>query len=131
MNSNSSEILLIFKPDLLRRKLLGEIITILERKSIYLHTFHSFIWNKKLLHKFYEEQIGKSFFESMVNVMNKQDSIVCLAFSDQINIYNFFTKLKGNVVNPEVGSLRFHYAFNTSENSLHASSSNENFLKEK
>ena len=126
-----NQTLLIIKPDIVKKNLIGEIINILEKENIKIKNIKMFKLNKNNAQIFYDEHKNKKFYNELVDFMIS-GSIVALIL-EGTNIIIKTRKLIGNTdfKKAENGTIRKNFATSLTKNAVHASDSYESFKKEK
>lgn len=122
--------LVLIKPDAMERKLMGEIISIYEKKGFSISALKIVKPSKKIAEEHYAEHKGKPFYEPLVNFITKGE--VCAVVMEGENIIDAVRKLNGatDPLNAEPGTIRGRYALSKSENAVHASDSVESAERE-
>ena len=122
--------LLLIKPNAVRNKHIGHIITILEENNFHFCALKIFRFNRELAEHFYAEHKGKSFFEKLLNFMMSDFIVAIIVQKD--NAVQELRDLIGDV-NPEKrkpGTIRYLYAEGITENAVHASDSIDSAKRE-
>lgn len=128
-----NKIWIILKNDTLKNRNLGNILSILENKNCIIEEIFTLKVSKNFLCEFYSEHSNKFFFKEMLNVMLDKNILVVkflYNISTETDFLTYLNKLKGNTLKPKVGTIRFCFAKNSLENSIHVSDSWSNFNKE-
>lgn len=122
--------LVLIKPDAMERKLMGEIISIYEKKGFHISALKIAKPTRKMAEEHYAEHKGKPFYESLVNFITKGE--VCALVIEGENIIDAVRKINGatDPLNAEPGTIRGRYAASKSENAVHASDSIESAERE-
>lgn len=122
--------LLIIKPDAVKNKVVGKIITILENNNIDIIKIKKILLNKIDVELFYLEHKDKPFYLELVNFMIS-DSVVVLILKDY-DVIAKIRKLVGhtNFKLAEIGTIRNMFGSSLTQNAVHASDSYESFLRE-
>ena len=121
--------LLFIKPDGVKRKVVGEIISILE-KNFTIRGIKMVKMDRKMAEKFYEMHMGKEFFESLVDYV-VSGPIVAILLSGE-DVINRLREVVGST-DPEKakqGTIRRLYGIDIQKNTVHASDSPENARRE-
>lgn len=115
--------LVLIKPDAMERKLMGEIISIYEKKGFHISALKIVKPTKKMAEEHYAEHKGKPFYENLVNFITKGE--VCAMVIEGENVIEAVRKINGatDPLNAEPGTIRGRYALSKSENAVHASDS--------
>lgn len=123
--------LLIIKPDIIKKKIIGEIISFLEKNNIEIIYIHMLRLDIETVKDFYQIHSKKIFFNELVEFMTA-DRIVMLILKGE-DIINKTRNLVGNTnfEKAEDNTIRKKFATNLTKNAVHASDSKESFLKEK
>jgi len=122
--------LVLIKPDAMERKLMGEIISIYEKKGFHISALKIVKPTKKMAEEHYAEHKGKPFYENLVNFITKGE--VCAMVIEGENVIEAVRKINGatDPLNAEPGTIRGRYALSKSENAVHASDSIESAERE-
>ncbi len=116
----------IIKPDAVKRNLIGEINTQIEKNNMKIVAQKMMLLSLKDAQGFYFVHKDRAFFNDLCEFMTSGPIVVqVLMGKDVINRYR---KLMGatNPSNSEEGSLRKSYGLSVEENSVHGSDSEEN-----
>jgi len=122
--------LVLIKPDAMERRLMGEIITIYEKKGLNITAVKVLKPTAEIAKEHYSEHVDKPFFPSLFNYITKGK--VCALVIEGDNAVNVVRKINGatNPLNAEAGTIRGLYAISMSENSVHSSDSVESAERE-
>jgi len=122
--------LVLIKPDAMERKLMGEIISIYEKKGFHISALKIVKPTKEMAEEHYAEHKGKPFYERLVNFITKGE--VCALVIEGENIIEAVRKINGatDPLDAEPGTIRGRYALSKSENAVHASDSIESAERE-
>jgi len=115
--------LVLIKPDAMERKLMGEIISIYEKKGFHISALKIVKPSRELAEEHYAEHKGKPFYERLVNFITRGE--VCAMVIEGENVIEAVRKINGatDPLNAEPGTIRGRYALSKSENAVHASDS--------
>jgi len=118
---------LLLKPDALQKKVVGEIISMVERAGFNILNIRMKRWTKEEAEKFYAVHRGKEFFEGLVEFMISGPVIGLLL--EKENAIEDLRKLVGatDPSKAEPGTIRHKYGTNVRVNAVHASDSQESF----
>lgn len=122
--------LFIIKPNAMRKKQLGEIISILEKNGLVIKKIKIEHFTRERAEGFYEIHKGKPFFQRLIDFMISGP--VTILVLEHENCVDYIRRLIGST-DPsmaEPGTIRKMYADNVTENAVHASDSLENAEKE-
>lgn len=113
----------IFKPDVIKKNLIGEIINIFEKKNLKIVAMKMLHLTPQQAEKFYEEHKGRPFFPDMVKFMsNSPVLVICLQGENAIK---FNREIMG-ATNPQEareGTIRKIYGESIESNAVHGSDS--------
>ncbi len=117
--------LVILKPDAVRRKLIGEIISRFERKNLTINQMKVMNIDKELALLHYAHVKKYSIFEEMISYMTSGPVVVMImSGSNAISIVRNMIG-KTSCVESPTGTIRGDYGFHCFENLIHASDSEE------
>lgn len=116
----------MLKPDAIQRKLMGQILTRIERKGLQIKNMKMFTLNEAILKEHYAHLKDKPFFPEIVEYMTS-GPVVGMIVSGA-NAVAAMRKILGatNPLEAEVGTIRGDFALETRYNLVHASDSVEN-----
>ncbi len=122
--------LLIIKPDATERNLTGHIIGRLERAGFTIAEMRMVRLDENEARRFYAVHEGKHFLESLVKFMTSGPVVPILL--EKENAVEDLRTLIGatNPARAACGTIRQEIALDIEKNSVHASDSNENAVKE-
>lgn len=126
----TEQTLLLIKPNATQKHHIGEILSIVEKHGFNILKLKSFVFDLTLAHQFYEEHIGKEFFERLIKFMTSGLIVAALLEKDEA-VYNL-RNLIGDT-NPEKrkpDTIRYLYADTITENAVHASDTHDHALRE-
>ena len=115
--------LVLIKPDAMKRKLMGEIISIYEKSNLYISKIKIIRATIEIAEEHYEEHKEKPFFHELIDYITSGE--VCALIVEGDNAVEEVRKLNGatDPKNANPSSIRGRYALSKSENSVHASDS--------
>jgi len=122
--------LVLLKPDIVRRKLIGRILSIYEENGLIIEKMYICNAQKGILDKHYEEHINRDFYPKLVNYMTSDRIVAVLVAGEEA--VQLVRDING-ATNPEKAmpnTIRFLYGENITENSVHGSASLEEARKE-
>lgn len=122
--------LAIIKPDATERNIIGEIISMIEKREFRITRLSSMILTESKAKEFYDIHSSKPFFNALVEYMTS--GMIIAIELEKDNAVKDFRELIGNT-NPDDakdGTIRKKFAINQSNNSIHGSDSIENAIKE-
>lgn len=122
--------LLIIKPDIVKKNLIGKVISIIEENNITIEdicTLQLTIENAQL---FYMEHKNKNFFNELIEFITSSKIVVLFLTGE--NIIEKTRKLIGhtNFKNAEENTIRKLFATSLTENAVHASDSKDSSKRE-
>jgi len=117
--------LIILKPDAVKRKLIGKIISRFENKNFNIEEIKFCIIKKELVEIHYSHVKELSIYEDMLNYMISGPSMIMIIEGENViqTIRNMIGKTKSSESNP--GTIRGDYGSHKFENLIHASDSVE------
>ena len=126
----NERVLVLIKPDAMRRKIMGEIISMYERKGLNISRIDILTPNEKIISAHYQDYLEKPFFPELLDFMTSGP--VCAMVIEGENSIAKVRKINGSTdpLQAEMGSIRAKYAESKSINCVHASDSVENAEKE-
>lgn len=123
--------LAILKPDIMARHLEKEVIQTLEKEGFKILATQNISMNKWQAEYFYKSHKEKDFFKELIQYMTSYDSLLMVL--EKENAIEDLRNLIGPT-QPEKGDpkkhLRARFGESTTRNSIHASDSYENALRE-
>ena len=126
----SDQTLIVVKPDGIRRKLLGKIISRFEDKGFRITDLRFFVFSPEEADEFYSVHKGKPFFEDLVSFISSGPAVACVLEGehavDTVRLMIGATKS----FEAATGTIRGDYGLGLTENVIHASDSPESFIKE-
>ena len=122
--------LIVIKPDGIRRRLIGKIISRFEDKGFEVKDLRFFIFSPKKADEFYSVHKEKPFFEELVSFISSAPVVACVLEGD--NVITTVRQMTGATKSFEAaaGTIRGDYGLGVTENVIHASDSAESFIKE-
>ena len=122
--------LAILKPDALRRGLVGDILSRIERKGMRIVGMKLIQIDRALAERHYAEHKGKPFYESLVSFMTGEPSIVMVVEGQDAVPLLRLVMGATNPLQATPGSIRGDYAYNMTYNLIHGSDSPETAKRE-
>ncbi len=122
--------LIIIKPDAVKGKKIGKIISIYEENGLSIEMMKIEVPTFLELEKHYEEHKEKSFFKSLVSFMSSGLAVIMVASGE--NVVAKVRALNGatNPENADVGTIRNLYGNSVQENAVHGSATIEDAERE-
>ena len=122
--------LVLIKPRVIKRGLLGKIITIYEDKGLEITRIRMARPSKEMLEEHYAEHKGKPFFPELIEYMSCGP--VCAMELQGEDVIRVVRKLNGatDPLKAEAGTIRARFAISKSVNAVHASDSVESANRE-
>jgi len=116
----------MLKPDAYERRLIGEIISRIERKNFKITDIKMLNLNKAMLAKHYAHLVNKPFYSALEKFMMSGPVVAMIVEGE--NVVQGIRNLMGATKWLEAiqGTIRGDYANNTTENLIHGSDSIEN-----
>lgn len=117
---------IMLKPDAIKRGLIGEIISMIEKKGFYITDMKMFKLNEEILKEHYAHLIEKPFFPEIVEYMTSGPVLGMIVEGEEV--VKGMRKLMGATkwLEAEPGTIRGNYANSTTMNLIHGSDSVEN-----
>jgi nucleoside-diphosphate kinase len=122
--------LALIKPDAVERRLVGAIISEIEKNDFHIIAIRTLQLTTATAEKFYQAHRGKPFFDSLVEYMASGKIFVLLLEKD--DAVEAWRLLHGHTdpTQAEIGSLRRRFGIDVQRNSVHAADSLDTALKE-
>jgi len=122
--------LLLIKPDIVKKKLVGSIISFLEKECIDIINIRMIKFSKSMAEDFYSEHKDKKFYNELVEFIISDYVVVLILKGD--DIINKTRSLIGNTnyLNAEANTIRKQFATSLTQNAVHASDKFDSFLRE-
>lgn len=122
--------LVLIKPDGVERRLIGQIISIYEKKGLDITALKFIKPSKEIAEEHYIEHKDKPFFTELVNFITRGK--VCAMIIEGDNVVKTLRKINGatDPFEAELGTIRGQFALSKSENIVHASDSVESATRE-
>ena len=122
--------LVIIKSDAMERRLMGEIISVYEKKGLHISSIKIIKPSMEIAKKHYLEHIDKAFFEPLIQYITRGE--VCVLILEGEHAIAMVRKINGatDPLEAEIGSIRGRYALSKTENAVHSSDSVDNAERE-
>ncbi len=122
--------LVILKPDAVRRKLIGEIVSRIEEKGLSIVEMKMSLLPESLVREHYREHEGKSFYEPLVAFMTSGKAVPLIVEGE--SAVHAMRILAGatNAIEALPGTIRGDFGLSNRENLIHASDSIESARRE-
>jgi len=122
--------LILIKPDAVRRNLIGEVISRIERKGLRVIAMDLRTIERETAESHYAEHVGKPFFDSVVDFITSAPLVALVAEGERA--IEAFRVLAGatDPVKAPPGTIRGDYALEVSKNMVHGSDSPESAERE-
>ena len=120
----------MLKPGILNRRLVGEVISRLEKKGLKLIGLKLMNIDSELAEKHYAEHKGKAFYDSLVDYITSGPVVAMVWQGDEC--VTLVRKLTGstNPADAMPGTIRGDFCSHTTNNVIHASDSDESAERE-
>ena len=120
----------MIKPDAVKRGLIGEIISRIERKGLKIKALKMIQMSREMAEKLYEEHRGKPFFEDLVGYVTSGPVVVMVV--EGPNAVQVMRKMIGDTdgSKAEPGTIRGDFALSKTRNLIHATDSPEKVERE-
>jgi nucleoside-diphosphate kinase len=122
--------LVVIKPDGVKRKLAGKIISRFEEKGFTIEILKSYSFTTEKAKDFYSAHSNKPFFNELVSFITSGPTMALIL--DGKSAINAVRLMIGSTKSYEAapGTIRGDLALNITDNIIHASDSYESFIKE-
>ncbi|MEM0490966.1 MAG: nucleoside-diphosphate kinase [Acidilobaceae archaeon] len=122
--------LIVIKPDAVRRGLVGEIISRFEKKGFKIRALKMLWMTREQAEEFYSVHRGKGFYEELVKFASSGPIVALIIEGDSaISVARQMIGVTdGRKAQP--GTIRGDYSLSILENVIHASDSEESYMKE-
>ncbi len=122
--------LVLVKPDGVRRRLIGEVISRFEKKGLKIKALKMMWFTREKAEEFYSVHRGKPFFESLIKFMTSGPIVAMVLEGD--SAISVVRKMIGPTDGREAppGTIRGDYSLSKQENIVHASDSLESARRE-
>jgi nucleoside-diphosphate kinase len=122
--------LVIIKPDAVKRKIVGKIISRFEQKGFMIESLQSYLFTRDKAEEFYSAHSSKPFFSDLVSFITSGPTVAFIL--DGRNAISTVRIMIGSTRSYEAapGTIRGDLALNITDNVIHASDSYESFIKE-
>lgn len=120
----------LIKPDAVERNLIGEIITMYEKKDLRITALKMLKASRQVAEKHYGEHKSKPYYEELITFITR--SPICALIIDGVNSVQVVRKINGatDPMEADMGSIRGMYALSKTENTVHSSSDVASALRE-
>jgi len=128
--TNADRTLVICKPDAVERRLVGEIVSRLERKGLRISQMRMETISKETAGQHYGEHQGKPFYDDLVAFITRGPAVLMVVEGPEA--YSVVRTLMGTT-NPRQaapGTIRGDLAIELTENLVHGSDSSESAARE-
>jgi nucleoside-diphosphate kinase len=126
----NEETLVIVKPDAVRRGLIGEILSRLERKGLRIEEMRMMRIDRDLADRHYEEHRDKPFFDELTDFITSGDVVVARVSGEQaIGVVRALMGPTDPAGAPQ-GTIRGDYGLVITQNLVHGSDSPESAKRE-
>ncbi|AWR99494.1 nucleoside-diphosphate kinase [Metallosphaera hakonensis] len=120
----------MIKPDGVKRKLIGEIVGRIERKGLRIVAMKMVKIDKTIANKLYEEHLGKSFFNELVEYITS-GPVLCMVIEGDEAVKVMRTLIGATDPKDALpGTIRGDLALSKGENVIHASDAEEKAKRE-
>ena len=122
--------LVVIKPDAVKRKLAGKIISRFEEKGFSIENIKSYSFNQEKAEEFYSAHSNKPFFDELVSFITSGPTMALILQGN--NAIDTVRIMIGSTKSYEAapGTIRGDLSLNITDNVVHASDSYERFIKE-
>ena len=117
---------IMLKPDAVKRHLMGEVISRIERKGFNITNMKTITLNEAVLKEHYAHLVEKPFFPEIVEYMVSGPVLAMIVEGNDVVKGMRFLMGATNWLEANPGTIRGDYANSTTENLIHGSDSVEN-----
>ncbi len=117
--------LVIIKPEAVKKKLIGKIISIYEDNRLEIIHAHRVLATREVLEKHYKDLREKDFFKEVIDYMSSSEVVVLVLEGE--NVVSIVREINGatNPAKTRPGTIRYMYGTDVQENAVHGSESVE------
>jgi len=122
--------LVLIKPDGVERKLIGQILSIYEKKGLDIIALKMVKATKEVAKRHYEEHLGRAYFDELINYVTEER--LCALILEGDNAVEIVRHVNGDKdpLKSEMASVRGKYSNHKTRNLVHASDSIEHAERE-
>lgn len=122
--------LAIIKPDAVKKKLTGKIISFYEENHIDIVYMYKVLPTREVLKKHYAAHVGKEFYNGLIDFMTSSEVIVLILEGE--NVVSIVREINGatNPLKAKPGSIRYMFGETIQENAVHGAESVEEAERE-
>lgn len=122
--------LVIIKPEAVKKKLVGKIVSIYEDNRLEIIHSHRITPTLDVLSKHYSDHVGKAFFDELVAYMSSSYAVIMILEGE--NVVEIVRDINGatNPANARPGTIRYMFGESLQVNAVHGSESIEAAAKE-
>jgi len=127
---SAEQTLIVIKPDAVKRRLCGTILSRFEQKGFEIKSVKSFDFTSKKAEEFYSPHKDRDFFKELVRFITSGMVIACVLKGP--HAINTVRSMIGTTKSFESapGTIRGDFGLGITDNIVHASDSHESFIKE-
>jgi nucleoside-diphosphate kinase len=113
--------LVLIKPDAMEKKVMGEIISIYEKKGLSISALKIVKPSVEIAKEHYIEHKEKPYFENLINFITRAK--LCALIIEGDNVIAMVRKINGatNPLDADMGTVRGQFAASKTENAVHSS----------
>lgn len=126
----SEKTLFIVKPDGVKRKLVGDVISRFERKGFDIVKLRMFTFTKEMAEAFYSVHKSKPFFGELVSFITSGQVVAAVVEGNNAIATTRLMIGSTKSFDASPGTIRGDFGLGISDNIIHASDSKESFEKE-
>ncbi len=122
--------LVIIKPDAVKQKLMGRIISIYEENGLRIDEAYTTVPTREKLSKHYEEHVGRDFYEPLIEFMSGGQVVVMIVAGQ--NAVEIVREINGatNPAKARPCTIRYKYGSNVQMNVVHGAANLEDAKRE-
>ena len=121
---------MVVKPDGVKRSLVGEIVSMFEKKGFTIIALQMLKFDSSLARNFYSLHVGKPFFPELEKFITSGSAVAAvLEGNDAVNVVRNMIGVTKSF-EAASGTVRGDFGLGYTENVIHASDSSESFARE-
>jgi nucleoside-diphosphate kinase len=122
--------LVIIKPDAVKSKLVGKIVSTYEENGLRIEEMYSIVPSQEILEKHYAEHIGRDFYKPLLEFMASGTVVVMIVSGE--NAVEIVREINGatNPAKARPCTLRYKYGTNVQKNVVHGAATLEDAERE-
>ena len=129
---NKNKTLLLIKPDAMKKKIIGKIISMLEQNDINIIQMKILKLNKLQAKAFYNDHKNKNFYSELIEFMTSYNITALILQTENSDVIQCVRTLIGDTdyTMAKKNTIRYKFATSLTKNVVHASDSIVSYIKE-